>query len=300
MTPAAIDAPAGALRETFQREGFVVVRRLIPRADILALRAHAEALVRNDDGTSGQLMQTAFDANGAVKMVKASGLAERDPQFHALATGSGLVDIVETLLGPRCRRFRDVMVVKPAHTGGALSYHQDSAYWDVEPKALVSCWIGLGDVAADGSCLSVVPGTHTSDDEQTLLLSGKYEVTRPLNRTLRRLVSLAGTGDNPQGAGGSVAAWKAKRWILAETTKYVPALFDLQDFRVPPDALQSRREIFLPVEAGDVVFFHSLLWHASGPNRSATTRYAEIISFMGDEARFVGRGRAQFPLARSA
>ena len=111
-------------------------------------------------------------------------------------------------------------------------------------------------------------------------------------------MSLAGTGDNPEGAGGSLLAWRAKRWVLAETTKYLPMLFDLQDFRIPPAALTSEREVLLPVQAGDVVFFHSLLWHASGPNRSDVTRFAEIISFMGAAARFVGRGHGQFPLAR--
>jgi ectoine hydroxylase-related dioxygenase (phytanoyl-CoA dioxygenase family) len=286
--------------EGFRRDGYVVVRGLLPRADVLQLRAHAESLVyTSDNGEPAQrYVQTAFDERGGVKMVKASGLAEHDPLFNAVATRDTLVDVVETLIGRGARRFRDVMVVKPARTGGALSYHQDSAYWDVEPKALVSCWIGLGDVSEQGSCLSVVPGTHTQEIEHGLFVRGRYEVPRPITRTLRKLVSLAGTGDNPAGAGGSTLAWKAKRWILAETTKYVPALFDLQDFRVPPGALKAQREVFLPVDAGDVIFFHSLLWHASGPNRSDVTRFAEIISFMGATAQFVGRGDGNFPLAR--
>jgi ectoine hydroxylase-related dioxygenase (phytanoyl-CoA dioxygenase family) len=111
-------------------------------------------------------------------------------------------------------------------------------------------------------------------------------------------VSLAGTGDNPEGTGGSLLAWRAKRWILAETTKYLPALFDLQDYRIPPDAVAAHDDVPLPVQAGDVICFHSLLWHASGPNQSETTRYAEVISFMSASARFVGRGGGSFPLSR--
>jgi ectoine hydroxylase-related dioxygenase (phytanoyl-CoA dioxygenase family) len=170
----------------------------------------------------------------------------------------------------------------------------------VEPKALVSCWISLGDVSADGSCLSVVPGTHASPIEHALYLKGRYQVPTAITRTLRRLVSLAGTGDNPKGAGGNLAAWKAKRWMLTGLTRYVPMMFELQDFRLPLTAVDPRREVLLPVQAGDVVFFHSLLWHASGPNRSAVARYAEIISFMGPHARFVGRGPGQFAAARRA
>ena len=287
------------LRDEYEREGYVVVRRLFPRDEILALRAYAESLVRpREDAPAPHYIQTAFNAEGAVKLIKASGLAEHDPRFRDLATRPELVDVVEALLGAGARRFRDVMVVKPGRTGGALSYHQDSAYWDVEPKALVSTWIALGDVGESGSCLSVVPSTHTREVEHTLYLRGRKKVPQPITRTLRRLVSLAGTGDNPTGTGGSLAAWKAKRWLLAETTKYAPVLFDLQDFRVPPSALKNEREVFLPVQAGDVIFFHSLLWHASGPNQSPDTRFAEIISFMGPTARFVGRGHGSFPLAR--
>ena len=299
-----VDSPHD-LCTSFERDGFVVARGLLPRADILVLRARAEALVEKatagDRAVAGdpasRYVQTAFDASGAVKLVKASGLAERDAQFHDIATRGALVDIVETLIGAGSRRFRDVLIVKPARTGGVFSYHQDSAYWDVEPKSLVSCWIGLGDVPAEASCLSVVPGTHTTYLEHGLYVRGRYKVPQPITRMLRRLVSVAGTGDNPE-ATGNTLAWKVKRWILADTTKYAPVLHDLQDFRIPVEAVETSREVLIPVAAGDVIFFHSLLWHASGPNRTDATRYAEIVSFMGPDATFVGRGQGQFPLAR--
>jgi ectoine hydroxylase-related dioxygenase (phytanoyl-CoA dioxygenase family) len=286
------------LRESFDRDGFVVVRGLLPRADVMALRARAESLVRNTSGGPARYVQTAFDESGAVKLVKASGLVECDAQFHDIATRDALVDIVEALIGAGSRRFRDVLIVKPARTGGVFSYHQDSAYWDVEPKALVSCWIGLGDVPTNGSCLSVVPATHTRFVEHGLYLRGRYKVPQPITRVLRRLVSVAGTGDNPEGTGGNALAWKAKRWILSDTTTYAAVVHDLQDFRLPPAALPTENEVLLPVEAGDVIFFHSLLWHASGPNRTDSTRFAEIVSFMGPTATFVGRGKGSFPPAR--
>jgi ectoine hydroxylase-related dioxygenase (phytanoyl-CoA dioxygenase family) len=287
------------VRSEYERNGFVIVRGLLPRADILALRTHAETLVASDPpGGPQSYVQTAYDHQGAVRLIKASGLAERDRFFNDLATHGSLVDVVETLLGPGCRRFRDVLVVKPGRTGGAFSYHQDSAYWDVEPKALISCWIGLGDVPEGASCLRVVPGTHLTEIEHQIYLLGRLRFPLPLTRLLRRLVSVAGTGDNPMGAGGNLFAWRAKRWILSGTTRYLPILFELQDFRLPLTAVDSGREVLLPVNAGDVIFFHSLLWHASGPNQSETARFAEIISFMGPHARFVGRGRGEFPLAR--
>jgi len=106
---------------------------------------------------------------------------------------------------------------------------------------------------------------------------------------------LAGTGDNPQGTGGNLIAWKAKRWILTKTTRYAQVLFDLQDFRVPRKALESAREVFLSVQAGDVVFFTA----SSGTRQDRIdpiTHDLEISSFMGASARFVGKGEGVFPL----
>lgn len=299
LASSARTASHDTLRETFARDGYVVVRGLLPRADVMGLRAHAESLVRDPAGSPSRYVQTAFGKMGP-SVVKASGLVERDVQFRDMATRHALIEIVEALLGTGSRRFRDVLIVKPARTGGVFSYHQDSAYWDVEPKALVSCWIGLGDVPPERSCLRVIPGTHTRYLEHKLYLRGRHAVPQPLTRLLRHLVSFAGTGDNPEATGGSTLAWKAKRWILADTTRYAPVLHDLQDFQIPVEAIRTEDEVLLPVEAGDVIFFHSLLWHASGPNRTDTARLAEIVSFMGPDANFVGRGEGRFPLARTS
>jgi hypothetical protein len=284
------------LRRRYERDGFVVVPDLLPRQLIEDLRLHTEELLAPHDQP---MVQTAYDAQGAPKLVKASGLAERDPRFEQLASFAPLVDVVEVLLGPGARRFRDVLVVKPARTGGSFSYHQDSAYWDVEPKQLVSAWVALGDVSAEASCLRVVPRTHGELIEHGLFLRGKVALPKPIVRGLRKLVSLAGTGDNPQKSGGNMTIWRLKQLVLARATRFVPALFDLQDYRLAPDLTEHCEEQSLPVRAGDVIFFHSLLWHASGPNRSEQSRYAEIVSFMSAEARYVGRGATHFPLARA-
>lgn len=288
------------LRAQYHEQGFVVVRKLLPPATIARLRRHAEEITGPNAQRlpTARLMQTAYARNGAVRLIKVSGLTEADPLFRDVATHHVLVDVVEALLGTRARRYRDVLICKPARTGGALSYHQDSAYWDVEPKALVSCWIGLGDVSEQASCLRVIPKTHLRETDHGTFLRGRYELPRAITRGLRQLVSLAGTGDNPD-AGGSEYAWRAKRWVLANSTRYLPVLFDLQDLRIPPRLTADHPERLLPVEAGDVIFFHSLLWHASGPNETDQARFAEIVSFMPHDANVPGSVE-RWPLARTA
>jgi ectoine hydroxylase-related dioxygenase (phytanoyl-CoA dioxygenase family) len=190
------------------------------------------------------------------------------------------------------------LVVKPAKTGSELSAHQDSAYWDVEPMSLMSAWVALGDVPDDQSPLRIAPATHRQLIEHGIFLRGRHELPQPLTRSLRWLVSRAGTGDNPGAAGGHLPLWKAKRYVLSTFTKYAPSLFDLQDFRLPPTIAASVPQLAIPVLAGDVIFFHSLTWHSSAPNRTNTARFAEIASFMPANARVKGRSIDHFPSLR--
>jgi phytanoyl-CoA hydroxylase len=292
---------AAALERDYRRDGYVVVRALLDRARVLGLRERAERLLAEDDperNPHAPFLQKAFSRSGDLRFAKLSGLLERDPEFSEVFSSDAFVDVVELLIGPRARRFRDVLVVKPARTGGKLSSHQDSAYWDVEPMALVSAWVALGDVDAEQSPLTITPATHGRLVEHGIFLDGRHELPPPVSRGLRWLVSRAGTGDNPRATGGSLPLWKLKRHVLATLTRYAPALFDLQDFRLPPALDASKPRVALPVRAGDVIFFHSLLWHSSSPNQSDVTRYAEIASFMPGDARVRGRDIQHFPEAR--
>src|SRR5262249_32151970 len=158
---------------------------------IAALASEARRLV--DTRAPGTQLQ--WDAKGKLRLIKIAQLAQRDPAFIALAHSPPLVDAVEQILGPGARLFRDVVVGKPAFTGGKLSEHQDSAYWDVEPKALVSAWVALTDAPIERSPLEVVAGTHRNLLPHGLVIADRFEVPRAIVKMLRSAISAAGTGD---------------------------------------------------------------------------------------------------------
>jgi ectoine hydroxylase-related dioxygenase (phytanoyl-CoA dioxygenase family) len=285
--------------EAFVQQGYVAVRQLIPAEELVAMRARVEATLSagSSEHISPRQLQTQHDRSGGVALVKVNQITESDPLFQALSHRTELVDVVETLLGPGARIFRDVLIVKPAHSSGKFSWHQDSAYWDVEPKGLVSAWVALTDVPEEASCLRVIPGSHDRYRRHSLFVRGK-EVPTPVVDGLRKLVSYAGTGDNPGAAGGNLALWKAKKLVLANATRYVPDLAALQDFRTVPRDIDEQSSTALTAKAGDVIFFHSLLLHATGPNTSDFARYTPIISYMSKDSRFTGKGTPSFRLAR--
>jgi len=282
-------------RSSFERDGFVVVRGLLPAEYARDLRRYVEELVV--DRTSHGQAAARYGEDGRPAILKLNQLTETDARFQDLATRDEIVDVVESLLGAGARIFRDALIVKPAGSQGRFNYHQDAAYWDVDPPRFVSCWMALTDVPEDGSCLKVIAGSHDRRREHGLVVAG-HPLPGAVTSGLRKLVTYAGTGDNPGRAGGNKGLWRAKRFVLGKATRYVPALGDLQDYRAVPAEVDMARERVLPLRMGDGVFFHGLTLHGSGPNDTAVDRIAPIITYLSADARFVGAGNEDFRPAR--
>jgi ectoine hydroxylase-related dioxygenase (phytanoyl-CoA dioxygenase family) len=287
---------------SFRERGYLVVEDLISPEELQRLSDRTDEILdeRNRALAGGQVVDQ-FGSTGGAVLRKIRGLVRTEPLYRQLATKPELVDLLESILGQEPLIFRDVVIIKPAREGAAFNWHQDSAYWDVDPPALVSAWIPLGDVPESAGPLRVIPGTHKAVVEHDIYLSEQRKLPAPLTRLLRRLVSLAGTGDNPEGAEGSRVLDAAKRLVLGRATRLVPGLARVSELQIDPrKAAALGDEVSLPVSAGSVVLFHSLLLHASNPNTSEHDRRAAIISYMGASFRFTGRGEGEFLPGRSA
>ncbi len=91
---------------------------------------------------------------------------------------------------------------------------------------------------------------------------------------------------------------KLKRSLLGNLTRHFSFLAKLQELHAQVPDEEKHREVSLPVRAGSVILFHSMLLHASNPNTSARERCAYITSYMGDEYTFCGVGHPEFLVAR--
>ena len=80
-----------------------------------------------------------------------------------------LIDRVASLLGPDLMIWRtNFQVKRPAAEaiGDAKQYtrvpwHQDGAYFPLQPQVLVSAWIAITEATEQNGCLKVVAGSHT-------------------------------------------------------------------------------------------------------------------------------------------
>ena len=83
------------------------------------------------------------------------------PDFDALVRHQGLLDAVESLIGPNIRLIICQGLYKPPRTGDAIEWHQDDYYFRVDKAdAVVSCWLTFDQATVDNGCMWVLPGAH--------------------------------------------------------------------------------------------------------------------------------------------
>ena len=103
------------------------------------------------------------------------------PWSHALASRPEILDPIEDLIGPDILLFASKFWIKPPRTGRFVSWHQDSAYFGLDPHELAAVWIALTDSNRDNGCVRVMPGSHRgavhwhreTPDEDNLLGRGQ-------------------------------------------------------------------------------------------------------------------------------
>ena len=86
------------------------------------------------------------------------------PWIIGLAKNPKILDAVESLLGPDILLFGASVFAKKARDTRFVSWHQDAAYYGLDPQEEVTCWVGLTDADMENGCMRVIPGSHRQAD----------------------------------------------------------------------------------------------------------------------------------------
>lgn len=73
---------------------------------------------------------------------------------------TGLVDIVEDLIGPDILCWNAIFWIKEPGAGSFVGWHQDATYWGLDNRELVSVWVALSEASEQAGCMSVLPGSQ--------------------------------------------------------------------------------------------------------------------------------------------
>ena len=179
--------------DQYERDGFLVLKDFVNGEACDALRARAEALVRDFDPSgvvsifstheqtrtsddyfleSGDKIrfffeENAFNYDGTLKQSKEESinkighaLHDLDPAFDRFSRTVEINQLVSDLRIDDPLLLQSMYIFKQPRIGGEVTCHQDATFLFVEPLRMVGLWFALEDATIDNGCLWAIPGGH--------------------------------------------------------------------------------------------------------------------------------------------
>lgn len=206
----------------YEREGYAIFREVLDPELVAEADRHVDwLLARHPELGPDQLGHR---------------LAREDPFWLRLVSDPRLLDLAEALIGPDLALFATHYICKPPGTGRAVLWHQDGAFWPLEPMEVITLWVAVTDSDPENGCLRVIPGTHTMElkgmrergDVESVLgreIDDRVDESRAVDLVLRPGdVSIHHPnivhGSNPNVSG---------RWRRGLTIRYIPTSTRITD-----------------------------------------------------------------------
>lgn len=263
------DRRSVAIRQRFDRDGYLVLPGFVDRSDCDRLRVQALELVNSfeadrvnvsifttreqtrhsdeyfldsGDKISFFYEEEAFGPDGALRQALelsinkiGHGMHDLDPVFDSFSRTDALADLAADLgIGDHVL-LQSMYIFKQPLIGGEVDCHTDHTFLWTEPASVVGFWFALEDATVENGCLWALPGQHR---------------VGPKKRFRRA-------------PGGGTAMD-----VIDESP------FDMSGL-VP-----------LEVEAGTLIVLDGLLPHLSGINRSPKSRHAYTLHAVDPSAEY--------------
>jgi len=238
-------------RDFYEENGYIVVPKLLKQKEIELFYNHFDTLTQNPMETIKKmsivrdvsLKHVTREARNDPNVVTKFQDWAYDPIFWQYASNDNIVSYVKAFVGNDVRAVHFMSINKPPDTGLLTSrhpLHQDQWYFPFGPSQFIVCsWTALQKCTRLNGCLSVIPGTHKN---------------RPGGVVL--------THDYPKWQGPVNKAYHSIQFPKEEEMNQM-----------------LRQRIHLEMEAGDTVYFHPLLFHASGANLTKRSRRSISVHY---------------------
>jgi phytanoyl-CoA hydroxylase len=155
----------------FEDRGYLVVEDVMSSDELVACEAEirhlhkmAAEMAEIDDARLRNFQREPYakdkEQDGLPVLRKIEQTRDYSGFFKNLAAHPNLVPVVQNLIGLDLLLFRSTLMLKPAFHGSSHGFHQDSAYWPMEPPSLVTVSIALTDSDSENGCIQVILESH--------------------------------------------------------------------------------------------------------------------------------------------
>jgi chlorinating enzyme len=100
-----------------------------------------------------------------------------------------VLDAVEDVIGPDILLFHFTLQTKEAHRDTVAHWHQDDAYFHLDPPEQVTAWVALSEASELSGCMRMIPGSHKQG-------IANHADTSNVNSIIRRAQHVTGYGPN--------------------------------------------------------------------------------------------------------
>ena len=226
----------------FNEQGFLVIRGLVPQADVQELNEHMDRLLAGEETIPGATIMSDLGMverpRAPADWLRAHMLHRKHPLHERFLLHPRLLDVLEALIGPDVLALQSMLFFKQPGQPGQ-GYHQDSYYIPTYPQTLCGAWLALTRADEKNGCLWFTVGTQNEPIYPDAGGQG-----RALQSNLNDLGTIYGASVTDESNNG----------LLRIAGKY------------------PGKEVKVEAEPGDVVFFGGRILHRSHTNRSDRPR----------------------------
>jgi phytanoyl-CoA hydroxylase len=150
----------GELKPQFDRDGYVIVRQLLPPQEFAELNLALDRYIREVVPTLPPT-DAFYDVDASQpETLKQLHRLDQDPALAAFRDSPRMRELAEAVLGEPVTPESPEWFNKPPLARHGTPPHQDNYYFNLKPCSVVTLWMALDRVDDENACLRYVPGSH--------------------------------------------------------------------------------------------------------------------------------------------
>lgn len=133
----------------YRADGYAVGGRILDDNALVRLRAELDSIIGNlaPDRRPENMPSLHYD----------------NRYLRDLFLSDSLIDVAAQVVGPDVALFTSYVISKRPDDGLAVDWHQDAAFFPIEPMDTFTLWLAVDDSDVENGCMRVIPGSHREE-----------------------------------------------------------------------------------------------------------------------------------------